>query len=104
MGHLTKGLALVRASIESPERDAQELQFLNPLGTTYIATRGYAAPEVGPVFQRARELLERVGSPPQQFAIMRGAFAWHVVATSGCAQTSRRRRWNLPPDSRIRVS
>jgi tetratricopeptide (TPR) repeat protein len=79
IGHLTKGLALVRALPESPERDAQELQFLNPLGTTYIAARGYASPEVGPVFSRARELADRIGQPAQRFVVMRGNFAWHVV-------------------------
>jgi hypothetical protein len=36
-------LALVRNFAESPEREAQELQFLNPLGTIYMATLGYAA-------------------------------------------------------------
>ncbi len=79
ISHLTKGLAFVRALAESPERDAQELQFLNPLGTTYIAARGYAAPEVGPVFSRARELADRIGQPAQRFAVMWGNFAWHVV-------------------------
>jgi predicted ATPase len=79
IGHLTRGLALIEAFAPSPERDAQELQFLGPLGTAYIASRGYAAPEVGPVFQRARSLVDRSGEPVQQFAMMRGNFAWHVV-------------------------
>jgi len=79
IGHLTKGLALVRALPESSERDAQELQFLNPLGTTYIAARGYGSREVGPVFIRARELADRIGQPAQRFVVMRGNFAWHVV-------------------------
>ena len=47
--------------------------------TAYIATRGYAAPEVGPVFVRARELCERIGQPTQLFAVVWGNFAWHVV-------------------------
>ena len=79
IGHLTKGLTLVRALPESLERDAQELQFLNPLGTTYIAARGYASQEVGPVFIRARELADQIGQPAQRFVVMRGNFAWHVV-------------------------
>jgi predicted ATPase len=79
IGHLTKGLAYVRALPECPERDAQELQMLNPLGTAYIAARGYAAPEVGPIFSRARELADRIGQPEQRFAVMWGNFAWHVV-------------------------
>lgn len=79
IGHLTKGLSLLDTLPDSVEHDARKLELLNPLGIALIAARGYAAPEVGPVFQRARELCERVGSLPQQFAIMRGAFAWHVV-------------------------
>jgi predicted ATPase len=64
---------------ESPARDIQELEFLNPLGTAYIAVRGYAAVEVGPIYQRARELCARSGQPSQLFAIMWGTWIWHVV-------------------------
>jgi predicted ATPase len=56
--NLESALALLKTSPESPARDQLELQVLNPLGTAYIAVRGYAAPEVGPVFQRARALCE----------------------------------------------
>jgi predicted ATPase len=63
----------------SQERDALELQFMAPLGTAFIATRGYASAEAGPPFQRARELCERVGQPSQLFAVMWGIWAWHVV-------------------------
>ncbi len=79
IGHLTKGLNLLETLEESPERDARELEVLGPLGTAYIASRGYAAPEVGPVFRRARILCERVGQTPQLFAIMWGNFAFHIV-------------------------
>jgi serine/threonine protein kinase/class 3 adenylate cyclase/predicted ATPase len=80
IGHLTKGLELVGALAESsPERDALELQFLNPLGTAYLASRGYAAPEVGPVFRRARELCERVGEPQQRFANLWGTWIHNMV-------------------------
>ena len=79
IGHLTKGLNLLETLDPSPERDARELELLGPLGTAYIASRGYAAPEVGPVFQRARVLCERVGQTPQVFAMLWGNFAFHVV-------------------------
>jgi class 3 adenylate cyclase/tetratricopeptide (TPR) repeat protein len=74
-----QALGLLKAFPSGPERDALELQLLNPLGTAYIAVRGYAAPEVGPVFVRARELCERIGQPPQLFAVVWGNFAWRVV-------------------------
>ena len=79
INHLTKGLESLRTLDESPERHARELELLGPLGTAYIATRGYAAPEVGPIFQRARSLSERAGQTPQAFAMMRGHFAYHIV-------------------------
>ena len=49
ISHLTRGLALLETLGEFLERDARELELLSPLGTAYIAARGYAAPEVGPV-------------------------------------------------------
>jgi serine phosphatase RsbU (regulator of sigma subunit) len=79
ISHLTKGLALLEKVALSAERDAQELQLLGMLGTSYIASRGYADPEVGPVFDRARELCERLGETPQRFAMMWGNYAFHVV-------------------------
>ena len=62
-----------------PSRDQLELQVLNALGTAYIASRGYAAPEVGPTFQRAREICATIGEPEQQFAMVFGNFAWRIV-------------------------
>jgi serine/threonine protein kinase/tetratricopeptide (TPR) repeat protein len=79
IGHLTQGLALLETLEVSTERDIGELDLLSPLGVAYVAVRGYAAPDVGPVFQRARELCERVGKPLQLFAIMLGTWEWHTV-------------------------
>jgi serine/threonine protein kinase/predicted ATPase len=79
ISHLKQGLALLETLGESAERDARELELLGPLGTAYIAARGYAAPEIGPVFRRARELCQRVGQPLQLFAIMLGTWEWHTV-------------------------
>ena len=72
-------LELLKTLPGGPERDRLELQVLSPLGTAYIAVRGYAAPEVGPVFQRARELCDKIGEPQQQFAVVFGNFAWRIV-------------------------
>ena len=79
INHLTKGLKLLETLDASPERDARELELLAPLGTVYIASRGYAAPEVGPIFHRARMLCERVEQKPQLFTVMWGNFAFHIV-------------------------
>jgi serine/threonine protein kinase/predicted ATPase len=79
IGHLTKGLALLETLTESPERDGRELEFLTTLGPGYIAARGYAAPEVGPVLGRAGELCRRIGDDRQLLGIMLGTWEWHIV-------------------------
>jgi class 3 adenylate cyclase/predicted ATPase len=76
IGHLTKGLALVDIFPESPERDLQRLQFLTTLGPVYIAARGYAAPEVGPTLQRAKELCN---DSSLLLGIMLGIWEWRIV-------------------------
>jgi tetratricopeptide (TPR) repeat protein len=78
-----RALALLKAFPSGAERDVLELQTLGPLGMAYIAVRGYAAPEVGPVFVRARQLSERIGQPPQLFAVFWGNFVWHAARGDG---------------------
>src|SRR5262249_37171417 len=79
IGHLTRGLALLETLDETRDRDERELQFLAPLGPAYIAARGYAAPEAGPVLLRASELCRQIGDPRQQFGIMLGMWEWRIV-------------------------
>jgi class 3 adenylate cyclase/tetratricopeptide (TPR) repeat protein len=79
IGHLTKGLALLETLAESRTRDDWELQALTTLAPAYISARGYAAPEVGPILVRARELCQRIGEPQQQFGIMLGMWEWRIV-------------------------
>ncbi len=79
ISHLTRGLALLATLEETRERDNRELQLLTTLGPTYIAARGYAAPEVGPVLLRASELCRQIGDSQQQFGIMLGLWEWRIV-------------------------
>jgi predicted ATPase len=79
IGHLTKGLALLETLEETGEHDEQKLKTLTTLAPAYIAVRGYAAPEVGPILHRAHELCQRIGDELQQFGIMLGNWEWHLV-------------------------
>ena len=56
-----------------------ELRVLSALGPAYIAVRGYAAPEAGPVLHRARELCERIAEPSHLFGILLGTWEWRLV-------------------------
>jgi class 3 adenylate cyclase/predicted ATPase len=79
IGHLTKGLALLDTLQETREHDEQKLNILTMLAPAYIAVRGYAAPEVGPILHRAQELCQRIGDEFQRFGIMLGNWEWHLV-------------------------
>jgi serine/threonine protein kinase/tetratricopeptide (TPR) repeat protein len=79
ISHFRQGLALVETLEESAERDALEFQFQIPLGVALLTTQGYAAPEVGPVFERARAFGQKLAEPAVQFHIHWGIWAWRVV-------------------------
>src|SRR4030095_5954327 len=79
ISHLTKGIEVLRTLPESPERDRSELSLLNPLGFAYQVAMGYAAPEVGPTFARARELCQKIGDSAELFEILWGNWTWHLV-------------------------
>jgi len=79
IAHFTRGLELIATLPESRARDDSELPFLINLAPSYIAAHGYAAPEVGPILDRARALCERRGDTLQQFGIMLGKWEWHIV-------------------------
>ena len=57
---LTRGLALIPALPEAPERDQRELALQVSLGICHSALSGFAAPEVRRIHERARELCRRV--------------------------------------------
>jgi predicted ATPase len=57
--HLTKGLEVLQALPETPERAQHELDLQIALGRALIATKGRAAPDVGQVFNPARELCQQ---------------------------------------------
>lgn len=79
ISHLHAGLALIDDLDEEQERAIAEFRFQIPLGVSYLSTQGYASPNVGPVFERARELGEQLASPAEQFHILWGIWAWRVV-------------------------
>jgi len=73
-----KGLELLALLPDTPERQHQELEFLGALGAVLIAVKGYAAPETGLAFARARELWEELGSPSEFLGIPFGQSRYHA--------------------------
>jgi DNA-binding SARP family transcriptional activator len=77
--HLTKGLELLKTLPDISERTRQELEFQITLGNVLVATKGYAAPEVGKTFTRARELCQSIEETPQLFPVLHGLHRFYLV-------------------------
>jgi class 3 adenylate cyclase len=72
VGHLTKGLELLKKLPDTPERAQQELDFQLALGPVFHAVKGQGAPEVEQTYARARELCGQVGETLQLFPVLWG--------------------------------
>jgi predicted ATPase len=86
IGHLTKGLEVLKFLPDTPERSHDELHLQLALGPALRAAKGQAAPEIGHVYARARTLCQQVGDVPQLFAVTRGL--WGFRLTCGEFQAS----------------
>jgi predicted ATPase len=79
INHLTTALGLLKTLPDTPERAQQELTLQLALGVPLMATKGFAAPEVGRVYNRARELCGQVGETPQLFPVLWGLWSFYGV-------------------------
>jgi class 3 adenylate cyclase/predicted ATPase len=79
IGHLTKGLEVLKGLPDTLTRAQQELLLQLTLGLALIATKGQAAPEVGRTYNRARELCQQVEDVSQLFRVLWGLWHFHVV-------------------------
>ena len=64
---------------DTPERAQHELTLQITLGTAFIATKSYSAPEVGIAYTRARELCQQTGETAQLFPVLGGLWQFHIV-------------------------
>jgi TOMM system kinase/cyclase fusion protein len=79
MHHLTRGLEVLAALPDTPERTQHELVLQATLGSALMAIKGQGAPEVGQAYARARELCRQVGETPQLFPILFGLWRFYLV-------------------------
>jgi predicted ATPase len=78
IAHLTKGLEVLAALPDTPERVQQELVMQTTLGPALMNTKGQAAPEVLHAYARARALCQQVGETPQLFHVLRGLWYFYL--------------------------
>jgi predicted ATPase len=64
---------------DTPERAQKELRLQVALGAPLIATKGWAAPEVGKAYARARELCRQIGEAPELFPVLFGLWAFYLL-------------------------
>ena len=77
--HLTTGLELLGTLPETVEHLHQELNLQIPLGLAFMATKSFAAPEVGKAYTRARELCRQMGETPQLAPVLYGLWIFHLL-------------------------
>ena len=75
---LQKGLEQLALLPETTERQHQELEFWIALGAALVTVKGYAAPETGQAYYRARELWEQLGFPTEFLQIPYAQSNYHM--------------------------
>lgn len=79
IAHLTKGLDVLSALSDGPERVNHELDLQMTLASALTALRGHGAPEVERRYARARELCERTGDTQRLFRVLAGICAYYIA-------------------------
>jgi tetratricopeptide (TPR) repeat protein len=83
--HFTQALRQLASLPETPARRDLDLSLQVKLATPLMSTRGYAAPEVERVFERAHALSRQATGGPARFPLLRGLASFYQVR----AQASR---------------
>jgi DNA-binding SARP family transcriptional activator/predicted ATPase len=76
---IRRALRLCREFPETAKRDHEELDLLLRLGPSLVTTHGYSVSEVGETYQRGLELARRLKHTEQLFALLSGAWVFHIV-------------------------
>ena len=79
VGLSRRGLELLERLPDTADRREQELYLHLTLGLPLIATKGYAAADVGSAYTRARELCQQLGETREIFPVLWGLFVFHLL-------------------------
>jgi class 3 adenylate cyclase/predicted ATPase len=74
---LQRGLDQLALLADNRERQRHELELYSGLGAALMAVKGYAAPETGQAYARARELWEQLGYPSEFLQVPYGQSIYH---------------------------
>jgi DNA-binding winged helix-turn-helix (wHTH) protein/predicted ATPase len=76
--HLTKALELLTTLPDTAERDQQEVRLQIALGTSLMATKGFAAPEIEHAYARVLVLCQQREETPRLFPALGGLCAFYL--------------------------
>jgi class 3 adenylate cyclase/predicted ATPase/ABC-type transport system involved in cytochrome c biogenesis ATPase subunit len=77
VAHLSRGLEVLKGIAPGPDRQRRELELELALGRASIAAKGFAAPQTGRAYTRARELCTELGEVPELFPVLYGQSVFH---------------------------
>ncbi len=77
--HFRKALRQIESLAPSPDRLREEIRSTVALGSTLIATRGFAAPEVRAIYSRANELCAKGGNARELVSALGGLLTYYQV-------------------------
>ena len=79
IGHIRAGLELCPRIPEDTVRYSLEVRLQVLLGLSITASSGYAVPQVGEAYQRARELCDLLGNTADQYPVLRNLCTFYIV-------------------------
>ncbi len=78
INHLTRGLEVLTALPDTPERAQQELALQIALGASLVRIKGHVAPDVERTYARARALCQQVGDFSQLSRVLFGLWGMYT--------------------------
>ena len=82
IAHYTRGLDVLQALPDTQARDQHELNLQMALGLPLMNAKGWGAPDVERVFNRARDLCQQLGETPKLFGILAGLCVFDLAGRS----------------------
>jgi class 3 adenylate cyclase/tetratricopeptide (TPR) repeat protein len=79
INYVSRGIEFLKSAPDDETRVQQELSLQLTLGSSLMATRGWAVPEVSQAFGRAQELCRSLGEVPQLVPVLYGIWGFFVV-------------------------
>ncbi|MEW6127834.1 MAG: AAA family ATPase [Acidobacteriota bacterium] len=79
VGIARRGLEVLKRLPDTTERAEQELCLQLTLGVPLIATEGYAFPDVGRTYMRARQLCQQLDRTPDIAEVLWGLWTFHIL-------------------------